>query len=429
MSDSEQRPLSIYQVFVRNYGREGTLNEVRRDLSRIRAMGFNCLYLLPIHPVGCVGRKGTLGSPYSVRDYYAVEPSLGTMADFTDFVREAHQLDMSVIMDMVIHHTARDHEWVYEHPEYYMRDESGNFRIAVPEWSDIYDLDFDNTQLQGKLIRMLQFWARKNVDGFRFDVASLIPMSFWKKARKETDSVRKDLIWLGESVETSMVRNLRKAAVPVCSDSELSEVFDHLYPYDSLDVFYDAVLRKELKPYEQLLEYSFSVFPQGMKRVMCLENHDRQRISALLGQRMGRIENWTAFSFLCPSTAFMYNGQETMDVRTPDLFEHNPVDWRKKDKGFAELIRKLNQIRSETQPYMLAAEFPLNADALEICEYGRKKMWYGCFNVNGAREKIQINLKDGQYRNMIDDKLFTVKDGMIDADACPVYIQTEENAL
>lgn len=425
--DSDHKPLSIYQIFVRNYGPCGTLNEVRSDLKRIRDLGFNCIYLLPVHPVGITGRKGTLGSPYAVRDYYAVDPVLGTMSDFTELVREAHRLDMRVIMDMVLHHTARDHEWVSQHPEYYVRDEEGNFRIAVEDWSDIYDLDFGSLQLQGKLITILQFWARKNVDGFRFDVASMIPMSFWRKARKETEAVRKNLIWLGESVDASMVRNLRRAKVPVCSDSELAEVFDHLYPYDVFDLFCDAVRNKNLVPYGRTLEYSFSVFPQNLKRVMCLENHDRKRISSLLGQRTGRIINWTAFSFLCPGTAFMYNGQETMDVRTPDLFEHNPVDFRKQDEDFAGLIRRLNEIRNLTQAGILSADFPENSDVLEINEYCTGGNLYGCFNVNGLRGKIRINLRDGRYRNLIDDKLVTVKDGTIDADACPLYIRTEED--
>ena len=177
-----KRRVSIYQVFPRVYSKEGKLNNVTKDMKRIADMGFDYLYLLPIHPIGKIGRKGSLGSPYSIADYLSVDPELGTLDDFKDLISEAHKYGIKVMMDIVINHTANDHYWVNEHPEYYLLDKDGKPARKAAEWTDITDLNYDNLELRKELIAMLTYWAKLGVDGYRCDVASGVPYEFWKES-------------------------------------------------------------------------------------------------------------------------------------------------------------------------------------------------------------------------------------------------------
>ena len=157
-----REPLSFYQVFVRNYSAEGTLKRVEYDLNRIKAMGFDYVYLLPVHPIGEKGRKGTYGSPYAIADYDAVDPDLGTMDDFLDLVHAAHARGLKVMMDIVLHHSAADHPWVKKHPSWYAKEN------AVADWSDVRDFNFESEELRETLLDSLLHWVEDGVDGFRW---------------------------------------------------------------------------------------------------------------------------------------------------------------------------------------------------------------------------------------------------------------------
>ena len=129
----------IYQVYPRNHSDAGTFAGVVADLDRIKDLGVDILYLLPIHPIGEAARKGMLGSPYSIKDYRAINPELGTIDDFKTLINEAHDRGLKVMMDLVMNHTSRDHAWIQTHPEYYYLNKDGKMGNKVGDWSDIQD--------------------------------------------------------------------------------------------------------------------------------------------------------------------------------------------------------------------------------------------------------------------------------------------------
>ena len=195
----------IYQVFVRNYSEEGTFNALRKDLKRIKELGTDILYLMPIHPIGELNRKGTMGSPYAIKDYYGISPDLGTLDDFKLLIKETHELDMKLMIDVVFHHTAPDHVWVKEYPHFYVY-KKGKLANKVGDWSDIADFEFvNNPELISKLTDVLLYWTKLGVDGYRFDVASMIPKEFYEVAFPKVNEANPNTIYLAESVDSNFV--------------------------------------------------------------------------------------------------------------------------------------------------------------------------------------------------------------------------------
>ncbi len=170
---------------------KGTFKAFEKHLPRLKEMGVGILWLMPIHPIGEKNRKGTLGSYYSVKDYKAVNPEFGTSKEFKALVDKTHKMGMYVIIDWVANHTAWDNIWMIEHPEFYTQDSLGNFIPPVPDWTDVADLNFDNKNLWTAMIDALKFWVEEyDIDGYRCDVAGMVPIEFWIEARKELDKIK-----------------------------------------------------------------------------------------------------------------------------------------------------------------------------------------------------------------------------------------------
>ena len=196
----------IYEIFPRDFSNEGNFNGITARLDELRDLGVNILWLMPIHPIGEKMRKGTIGSPYAVRDYYAINPAYGSEADLKRLVAEAHKRQLKVIIDIVANHTAWD-SVLMQHPEFYKQDAAGKVIPPVPEWTDVAGLNYENPKLCVQMIDMLQHWIDPgtfDLDGFRCDVASMVPTSFWEQARAELTKLKPDLMMLAEasSVET-----------------------------------------------------------------------------------------------------------------------------------------------------------------------------------------------------------------------------------
>jgi len=186
----------IYQIFPRNHSKEGTLKKIEEDLKRISSLGIEVIYLMPIHEIGIKERKGTYGSPYAIKDYFSISSDLGTLEDFKSLVNSTHELGMKIILDMVFNHTSPDNLLLENHEDYYYH-KFWKVSNKVSEWTDIIDLDTSKEETQNYLIKVLKYWILNGVDGFRFDVASVIPIKFFIKARKELGN---DIIFIGESV-------------------------------------------------------------------------------------------------------------------------------------------------------------------------------------------------------------------------------------
>jgi len=179
----------VYEVNLRQFTPGGTIKEFREHLPRLRELGVGIFWFMPLQPIGLKNRKGTLGSYYSIRNYCDLDPAYGTLDEFMDLVNEIHTMGMYVILDWVANHTAWDHHWVNEHPEFYRRNEAGEVHPPFPEWEDVIGLDYTNPGLHEKMIGCMKFWLEKaGIDGFRCDMAHLVPTSFWNEARAGTNT-------------------------------------------------------------------------------------------------------------------------------------------------------------------------------------------------------------------------------------------------
>lgn len=230
------RNKTIYSIFIRNYSKDGTFEAVQENLDRIKALGTDIIWFLPFYPIGEKNKKGTVGSPYAIKDYRAVDPAHGTLDDFKTLVTEIHKRDMKVMIDIVFNHTAPDSILVNEHPEWFFKKENGEMGNQVGDWTDIVDLDYTNKELWTYQIETLVQWA-EIVDGFRCDVAPLVPIQFWEQARQEVAKIKPDFIWLAESIERHFLQYLRSEQIQAHSDGEIFQAFDMSYDYDVYSEF------------------------------------------------------------------------------------------------------------------------------------------------------------------------------------------------
>ncbi len=332
---------SIYQIFVRNCTKEGTFDAAAGELGNIARMGFDWIYLAPVHPIGRVARKGSLGSPYAIRDHRSIPDEYGGEDGFRRFIDAAHRTGLGVMMDVVFNHTAPDSKLALTRPDWFHRD--GNLRPAprIAEWSDVVDLDYSHAELREHQIGTLLHWARFGVDGFRCDVASLVPVDFWLEARARVDRER-PLLWLAESVHREFVLSCRRSGVPAAGDPELHRAFDISYDYDGRTIL-ETVWRGD-RPAIDYLEYldiQEALYPAGSVKLRFLENHDQPRAASVFPER-ARLEAWTVFVMMLPGAFLAYMGQEDALRHRPSLFESDPVDRSAGDSGFREFFSAMH---------------------------------------------------------------------------------------
>ncbi|HEV3413697.1 MAG TPA: alpha-amylase family glycosyl hydrolase [Puia sp.] len=302
---------SIYEVNLRQYTPEGTISAFSRQMPRLREMGIDILWFMPITPISVEKRLGTLGSYYACSDYMAINPEFGTLDDFTKLVKDAHALGLKVIIDIVANHTGWDHRWTREHPEYYKRNQEGKF-YDPHGWEDVIDLNYDNKELRQAMIGVMRFWIEScDVDGFRCDMAMLVPLDFWREARVALDPL-KPLFWLAE-----------------CEEIAYHEVFDATYTWKLLHKM-EAIWRKEstLAGLGEVLNYYSSQFPADGLRVYFTTNHDENSHSGSEYERLG--DTAKACAVLCATwngLPLIYSGQEMPNYKRLKFFDRDPIEW------------------------------------------------------------------------------------------------------
>lgn len=393
------RSLVIYEIYTRNYSPAGTFQAVEADLERIRALGVDYLWFMPIHPIGQVERKGRLGSPYAISDYRGINPEFGTLADFTRLVNRAHALGLKVMIDVIYNHTAHDSVLLREHPQWFYQDASGVAPTTVPEWSDIIDLKYGDPALEDALAANLVYWAQQGVDGFRCDVASLVPLSFWQRARREVEAVRPGVLWLAESVHAGFVEGRRAAGLRAASDSELYTAFDITYDYDIWPIWQQVVQGKQpLERYLEMLRFQDAVYPRNFLKLRCVENHDQARIQALAPSPAQALA-WTAFQGFNKGVFLIYNGQESAARHTPTLFDRDPIDLR--ETPLQPFLAALARIKKD--PAVLRGTFMLleSSPAVQAAWLDGEYTLLGVFNVNAAQGSAAVPLPDGQYADLL----------------------------
>jgi len=330
----------VYEIFPRNFSAEGNFNGIAAHLDELKDLGVNILWLMPINPIGEKMRKGTVGSPYAVRDYYAINPDYGTEADLKRLVAEAHKRDLKVILDVVANHTAWD-SVLMEHPEYYKRDASGKVLPPVPEWTDVAGLNYENAKLREYMIGMLKHWIEPNgfdFDGIRADVAFMVPTSFWEEARVELAKLKPDVLMLAEASKPEL----------------MVKAFDLDYGWPLFGALNGVLLNgapaSELK---RSWEESLGQFPRGTLHLRISDDHDEPRAVARFGVKGALAAS--ALMFCLDGVPLLYNGMEVGDATEsgdPALFEKLPVFWHPKDRPpLRQIYKDLIKLRRQYAPF------------------------------------------------------------------------------
>jgi len=409
----------IYEVFVRNHTPEGTFRALERDLGRIAALGTDYLWLMPIHPIGKLRRKGSLGSPYANRDYRTVNPEYGTMEDFLHLVNAIHENGMKCMIDVVYNHASPDSTLAREHPEFFHRLPDGTPGSKVPEWTDAADLDYSVQALWDYQLESLRFWAAY-VDGFRCDVASTVPVAFWQAAREAVEAVHPGFVWLGESVFLEHIRHFRELGYYAATDTELYAAFDVLYSYDLrplLDGYFAGSI--PLSRLTDAINYLECLFPTGYSKLRCLENHDQPRAAALLTDD-ARLRSWTAFSYFLRGTTLLYAGQEACCTRQPTLFDRDTISW---DTGrdLTPLMQKLYRVKKRL-PLGGAFHLDTQAETGVVCAsyVGPGQTSVGVFPLDGRPGETPVPLPDGVYRDELTGDRIPVRSGRLRISREPV---------
>jgi len=321
--------LTVYEVNLRQFTKGGTFKEFEAHLPRLKELGVGILWFMPIQPIGGKNRKGTLGSYYSISNYTAVNPEFGTLNEFKLLVKKIHDMGMKVIIDWVANHTAWDHHWTKGHPEFYTKDVNGNFKPPFPEWEDVIDLDYGNPILCNEMIYQMEFWLKEtDIDGFRCDMAHLVPIPFWNKARKELDNI-KPVFMLAESENHDL----------------LEYAFDVIYNWKLLHALNDVAAQKISA--NQLMKIALNEFeylPKGAYHLNFTSNHDENSWQGSAIERLHYfLEPVTILTFLLKGIPLIYNGQEAGNYKRLQFFDKDKIQW--KDDKMYSLYQKLIELR------------------------------------------------------------------------------------
>lgn len=305
----------IYSIFPRNFSANGDINSITAKLEEIKKLGVTILWLMPIQPIGQQIKKGTIGSPYSIQDYYAINPAYGTKADFKNFVVNAHKQGFKVIIDAVANHTSWDNVLIQE-PEFYLRDQNNKIKPPLPEWSDVAALDYSNPNVRSYILDMLKYWLKEfDLDGFRLDASSFVPLDFWEHARAQLHQIKPDVLLLGE-------QDLPEALV---------KAFDLDYAWAFEKTLNDVITNgvPATACLKTVLENEKASFPRGALHLRFTDNHDKKRAIVRFGEKASLAAS--ALIFTLDGVPLVYNGMEvgdTSETTDPALFEKIPVFWK-----------------------------------------------------------------------------------------------------
>lgn len=305
---------NIYEVNVRQYTPEGTFNAFAKEIPRLKDMGVETLWFMPITPIAQKNMKGTMGSPYACSDYTAINPEFGTLDDFKKLVKEAHQLGFKVIIDWVANHTGWDHVWTKDHPDYFLKDTATNdFQIASG-MDDIIELDFSNPAMRQAMIEAMQFWIKEaDIDGFRCDLAAWVEVDFWQEARPKVDSVKK-MFWLGEFDELD--------------NPDYGKIFDASYSWIWMHTtrdFYQNNLPFHVL--DSLLQRYSAIGDESM-RAWFTTNHDENSWNGTEYDKYGNMAKALAvFSATWNGVPLLYSGQELPNTKKLEFFEKDVIQW------------------------------------------------------------------------------------------------------
>jgi glycosidase len=384
---------TIYEVNLRQYTPSGSIKEFRSHLPRLKSMGINILWFMPIHPIGEVNRKGSLGSYYSVKDYFDINPEFGTLNEFKSLVKEIHKMDMFIILDWVANHTAWDNQISKEHPDWYTRDEQGLFQPpAGTDWSDVIDLNYNQISLQDYMFSAMEYWVKEfNIDGFRCDVASMVPIKFWEKSVSKLQKI-KPVFMLAESDDPKLVE----------------QAFHADYNWKLYHILKDiASGKKEIGSIKRYYETLPSIYQESALKMNFLDNHDENSWGRIMTSHFGEnIYPLMTLIFSLPGIPMLYSSQESKLDKQLQFFEKDTIEWNHFPDSL--FYKKLIHIR-KTHPVFWSDNFSIQfLDNLErgLLGFKRSKGNKNYFIIlNLSKEPKRLNFKAKLKDILLIDKL------------------------
>lgn len=394
---------TVYEVNVRQYTPQGSFDAFAAHLPRLKDMGVNLLWFMPITPISVEGRLGTLGSYYACSDYTAINPEFGTVDDFRELVEKAHALGMKVIIDWVANHTGRDHIWTKTNPGFYKKNAEGQFYDSNG-WQDVIDLNYYDGLMRAAMIEAMQFWVTEcDIDGFRCDMAHLVPLDFWKLARTHLDTV-KPLFWLGET-----------------EDIHYLDVFDACYAWTWMhetEKFSKGA--QTLYGLRQTLLSYLERFPSQTCPLFFTSNHDENSWNGTEYEKYGALSRvLSVLSFTWTGIPLIYSGQELPNLKRLKFFEKDLIEWNEAP-ALHDHYKVLGKLKSK-HPALNGADAPaILSHTAEHSVFGYARRKDGrevvtVLNFTGNTVLVQFTGAgiQGTYRNLFTGQELTWNDSVV----------------
>ena len=417
----------IYEVNLRQYSDSGNVTSFTRDLPRLKELGVDILWMMPIHPISKKDRKGTLGSYYAVADYTAFNPEFGTMDQFKDMVKKAHDYGMKVILDWVPNHSGRDNVWVEQHPDWYEKDSLGNM-VGVYDWTDVYCFDYSNPEMRKGMVDALKFWLTDvDVDGFRCDVAMEVPTDFWDETRPQLEEAKADIFMLAEATKPELQKN----GFDMGYNWPMKDLFSEIaatsgqYTFKGEDGKVRQFPEKHAVDIKTLLDKQAEEFPKDTYLMNMVTNHDLNSWEGTEFERLGNLTDaFAVLSYTLPGMPLIYTGQETGMNRAFAFFEKDKAPEFTPHNDYFTFYQRLNGLKHSQQALAAGLEggelvsYPTESDDLFVFsrEKGDSKVIV-LTNLGKETQKVAFKGDAPKAEGMLD--FFSAAPGAIPAELAP----------
>ena len=395
ISDVMMENAVIYEVNIRQYSPEGTFNAFAKDIPELKKLGVKILWIMPVFPIGLEKRKEGLGSYYAVKDYKAINPEFGNLDDYRKLVATAHQNGMYVIQDWVANHTAWDHAWVKENPDYFTKDKDGKI-ISPFDWTDVVKLNYDNQNMRKAMISDMSFWLKNaKIDGFRCDVAMEVPKDFWEDAKVQLSKI-KPIFMLMEAEQPNLMENAFDMQYAWDEHHIMNEVAQGKKTVKDLDIYY---ANRKVKYAKDDIDMHFT------------SNHDENSWNGTEYERMGdAVPSFAALTFMTSGMPLIYNGQEYDFNKRLKFFVKDEIT-KTKGKMFP-IYEKLGKLKNNNIALnggknpasytRISTSSDENVLVFAREKKGKKVIYIG--NLNKDNTNFSINL-EGNYLDYMSGKI------------------------
>jgi len=396
------RNQTVYELNIRQFTKAGTFKAIEPRLKQLKDMGVGIIWLMPINPIGKKNRKEPLGSYYSVQNYLKVNPNYGTLSDFKHLVASIHKMGMHVIIDWVANHTSWDNVLTKTHPEWYKHDKKGNFVSPVKDWTDVIALNYKKTGLRHYMINAMKYWVQiTNIDGFRCDVAGMVPIDFWVEARKQLDQV-KPVFMLAEAESPKM-----------------HKAFDMTYSWNLYHLFNDiAKGKKKATAIDSVLDNEQAAYPSDAYRMRFTSNHDENSWNGTVFERLGKgAKAFAVLTFTVKGVPLVYDGQEAGMHKRLKFFQKDPINWNNNKGHYRKFYSRLIHLKNSNKALLSGDKggkmIPLtNSKPQYVYSFVRHKDGQKVFvitNLSGDTQNITLRSKElsGTYYDLFNGKKAT----------------------